>query len=368
LPSAPPVLFVSYTAVLGGAERVLLDCASGLGQGAIVACPEGPLEAAARDSGLQVAALRPRPLEVRTTLRRRVAAPAHAAGHAREVRRAIRRLRPAVVVGWSMRGLLSSAAALGGLRPRPALVFHHNDFLPGPVVGPAVRAAARRADRVVCASHAVARDLDLGRPVDVLHAGVDLERFAPGEPAGPGPQALFLGAIVPWKRPDLALEAVARAARELPGLRLRVAGAPLDRGGEGLLERLRERAAQADLEGRVELLGRVDDPRPELRRAACLLHSADREPYGLALVEALACGVPVVAPREGGPAEIVDESCGALYAPGDPDDAARALVSLLGDPDGLAGLRDAARARAEERFDRDQTRARYRELVAELAR
>src|SRR3954449_6145038 len=63
--------------------------------------------------------------------------------------------------------------------------------------------------------------------------------------------ALVLGAIVPWKRPDLALEIAALAARELPELRLRIAGEPLDAHGEALLARLRERAGRPDLAGRV---------------------------------------------------------------------------------------------------------------------
>src|SRR5918997_5879689 len=51
----PPILFLSFSGVLGGAERVLLDCATRLGRPALVACPEGELAAAARTAGLAVA-------------------------------------------------------------------------------------------------------------------------------------------------------------------------------------------------------------------------------------------------------------------------------------------------------------------------
>src|SRR3954464_15271617 len=47
-----PILLLSYAGVLGGSERVLLDCATRLGRPALLACPEGPLAAAARDAGL----------------------------------------------------------------------------------------------------------------------------------------------------------------------------------------------------------------------------------------------------------------------------------------------------------------------------
>ena len=53
-----PVLFLSYSGVLGGAERVLLDCATRLGRPALVACPEGPLAATARGAGVAVVPIR----------------------------------------------------------------------------------------------------------------------------------------------------------------------------------------------------------------------------------------------------------------------------------------------------------------------
>jgi glycosyltransferase involved in cell wall biosynthesis len=209
----------------------------------------------------------------------------------------------------------------------------------------------------VCLSRAIADDLALPG-AEVIHAGVDLERFRPPSTAPAEATALTLGAIVGWKRPDLALEVAAR----VPGLRLRLAGEPLDEAGGRLLDQLRRRAAEPDLTGRVELLGRFDDPLEALRGSACLLHCADREPYGLALVEALACGVPVVAPAAGGPREIVDESCGALYPPGHAGVAAEAVQAVLAEP----SLRDGARARAEREFDRERSRARFNELVEEL--
>ncbi|HEX4720406.1 MAG TPA: glycosyltransferase, partial [Thermoleophilaceae bacterium] len=169
----------------------------------------------------------------------------------------------------------------------------------------------------------------------------------------------------PWKRPDLALEIAALAARELPDLRLRIAGAPLDADGELLLQHLRARAARPDLAGRVEFAGPLPDPAGALGDAGCLLHCSDREPFGLVLVEALASGTPVVAPAAGGPAEIVDATCGALYPPRDAAAAAHALVGVLRSRDQLSA---GARRRAESAFSLDAMQARYRDLVAGLER
>ena len=247
---------------------------------------------------------------------------------------------------------MRSAIALAGARGAARTVFQHNDLLPSPAVARLVRAAAARYDRVIALSGAIARDLDpggaLGDRLAVCHPGVDLERFpALPPPERPG-QALVLGAIVDWKRPDLALEAAALAARRVPSLRVRLAGAPLDAGGEELLERLRARAGRPDLAGRVELSGPAVAAQA-LADATCLLHCADSEPFGLVLLEALSSARPVVAPASGGPAELLDDEVARLYPPGDAAAAADRLVELLGDPELAARLGAAGRRRAEER-------------------
>jgi glycosyltransferase involved in cell wall biosynthesis len=351
------VLFVSYSAALGGAERILLDLASGIDADVRLAAPRGPLADAAEALGLVVAALGARSLEFRAGLRERAAAVARIAALAREVRGTVDAIRPGIVIAWSMRALLACVPALTGLPGRPRLVFQHNDLLPGAAIGGAVRSAAARADLTVCLSEAIARDLDpRGRiaRLEVVHAGVDLRSFAPAArpPAGP---VLVLGAIEPWKRPGLALAVAARA----PELRIRIAGAPVGAAGRELLGELRRRAAQPSLAGRVELTGGLADVLPALHEAPALLHCADREPYGLALVEALACGVPVVAPAAAGPLEIVGEG-GRLYPAGDAAAATIALRDVLARRD---DLRPAARRRAERLFDREDARARYRELL-----
>jgi glycosyltransferase involved in cell wall biosynthesis len=189
----------------------------------------------------------------------------------------------------------------------------------------------------------------------VVHPGVDLERWRVDPPPPSLPRALVLGALVPWKRADLALEVAAR----VPGLELELAGAPLPGDPPGFVDGLRRRASRPDLAGRVTFSGALRDPRPALERAHVLLHCADREPYGLAIVEALAAGRPVVAPASGGPPEILGGAAGRLYKPGDAADAARALRSVLDDP----GAPTAARARAEAGFDGRASARRFADIL-----
>src|SRR5262249_868311 len=101
--------------------------------------------------------------------------------------------------------------------------------------------------------------------------------------------------------------------------------------------------------------------------AACLLHCAAREPFGIAVLEALAAGRPVIVPASGGPAEIADDTCAVLYPPGDVDAAADALVAVLSDPARAARTGALGRARARERFSRDAARNRFAAAVSTVS-
>ncbi|MFL5826956.1 MAG: glycosyltransferase, partial [Thermoleophilaceae bacterium] len=363
--SLPRTLFVSYSGAFGGAERVLVDVAAALDGAIALACPGGELADRARDQRLPVIELPARPLELRDGWRTRLTAARSLAAHAAEIRRLARDLEPAVVVAWGARSALAAAPALTGASGSPALVVQLNDLVPGPSIGRALRMASRRASAVVVPSEAVAREL--GVPATVIPPAVDLDHFGAAPEASGPDRVLVLGAITEVKQPGLALEAAAIASRERPGLEVTFAGAPLAADGPRLLERLEQRAAEPDLAGRVRFAGQVSDPREALAQAACLLHAGSREAFGLGLVEALASGRPVIAPAAGGPLEIVDDSCGRLYRPDDPEAAARALVEVLGDPELRSRLGAAARERARERFDIRATRRRYADMLESVA-
>jgi N-acetylglucosaminyl-diphospho-decaprenol L-rhamnosyltransferase len=349
-------LAISYAGILGGAERLLLEVVSGAEERPLIACPPGGLADEARARGLGVFELRERSLELRRTPAERAMAAGRLAGHAAELRPLVAAVRPERLIAWGMRTVLAASAAFPGGHGRPPLVFQHHDLLPGPLIARAVRACAGRSDAVITPSACVARDLDpagaLGGRLHVIRPGVDLERFRPlDKEREPGREVLVLGAIERWKRPDVALEAVALAAGELPELTLRVAGEPVGANGERLLEELRGRAEAPDLRGRVTFAGHIDDSEHALPAAACLLHCAEREPYGIVVAEALASGLPVVAPDSCGPGELVEPGCGRLYQPGDAVAAARALVEVLRDRGERARMGAAGRARAERELD-----------------
>ena len=267
-----PALLVAQTGLLGGAERVLLEWSRALERPALLACPPGPLADAAGAAGLEVLALAERSLRRRG---RNGRAALDLAGLARDLARLARRRRPAVVVASGRRPILAAAAVpLSGA----GLVALHHDLPPGPALALALRAATARSTAAVATSRAAARAA--GRRASVIHPGVELAHWELADPPPAPPRALCLGALVPVKRPDLALEIAAR----VPVVSLDLAGAPFPGDPPGFVAALHARAARPDLAGRVRFLGAVEDPRTALSAAHCLLHCGEREAFGLALV------------------------------------------------------------------------------------
>ena len=200
----------------------------------------------------------------------------------------------------------------------------------------------------------------LGVEARVIHPGVDLQAFRPAGRRSEEPTVFCAADIAqPRKRVGLLVDAFRLVRRERPGARLALSR-PRD---EGVAARL------SSQEPDVELVD-VDD-RGALARAyreawVSALPSVG-EAFGLVLVEALACGTPVVAANTGGMREVVDrEAVGRLFDGDRPEDLAAAILEALElarDP----GTGEACRRRAEE-FSIDRCvegyLALYRELLA----
>lgn len=183
------------------------------------------------------------------------------------------------------------------------------------------------------------------RRIDVVHPGVDVETFTPGDRAAARralglpdePIVAFIGRIQPLKAPDVLL----RAAAKLPGVRVLVAGGP---SGSGLatpdgLVRLADDLGIAD---RVTFLPpQSREQLVQVYRAADLVAVPSySESFGLVAIEAQACGTPVVAAAVGGlPVAVRDGQTGALVDGHDPERWAEVIDDLLGrGPDALAVL------------------------------
>jgi glycosyltransferase involved in cell wall biosynthesis len=148
-----------------------------------------------------------------------------------------------------------------------------------------------------------------------------------------------------WKGQRLLLEALGRL-RQVPGWTAWLAGGAQRPEEEAYLEGLRAQAASLGLEERVRFLGQRSDV-PRLLAAADVYcqPNVSPEPFGIAFIEALYAGLPVVTTAMGGPLEIVDATCGVLVAP-EPASLASALLRLIESPAERARLGAGGPARA----------------------
>jgi D-inositol-3-phosphate glycosyltransferase len=214
------------------------------------------------------------------------------------------------------------------------------------------------------------------RRMTVVPCGVDVRRFTPDgpvEPRAPGRHRIVSACRLVERK---GIADVVRALRELPDTELHVAGGPaaaaLDVDPEAI--RLRRVAAEAGVGDRLVLRGRLGrEALPPLLRSADVVVCAPwYEPFGIVPLEAMACGVPVVATAVGGQIDsVVHGVTGMHVPPRDPAALAATLRELLDDPQRRAQLGRAGRARARRQFDFDRiaaaTRAVYDELAAGTA-
>jgi L-malate glycosyltransferase len=137
--------------------------------------------------------------------------------------------------------------------------------------------------------------------------------------------------------------------------------------GDGPERSLAERLAVAGgFEDQTTFLGNVAALETVLPLAKLLLLPSDAESFGLAALEAMACGVPVIGTRAGGLPEVVEDGVSGHLAPvGDVEAMAEAGLALLTDADRWQAFSRAARCRAVELFPEDRIVARYRQLYEE---
>ena len=352
-----------HSALPGGSNEMLLTLLRHRPQGArcdVVFLQDGPIAERAAALGARVAVVDAGRAREAWRARRVV----------RAIRGAIRRSGPQLVVSHVSKAHLYAAPAawLDGLPivwRQPEL----RDHKPGMIE----LAARLPATAVVCSSDATAADHRSRWPwADVrrVHPGVEVDGLGAPREHEPGPVVLgVVGRLQRWKRVELALRALPELLRALPDARLRVVGGAAPGLDEGYEEELREEAARLGVAAAVEWAGQMPGADAAMARLDVLVHTADREPFGLVLVEALLRGVPVVAPAAGGPAEIVRDGVdGLLVDVEDPEALAAGLVAVAADPERRAAMAAAGRRHALERFTAQRAAAELWALFAAAAK
>jgi L-malate glycosyltransferase len=362
------VLYVNHTGIRGGGEESLLELLSVLPDevSPVVACPDGELTENCREQGIPVetipafeASLRLHPARTPRGLLQILRA-------ALAVRRAVRAHRADIVHANSIRaGLIATAAAIGG---GPPVIVHVRDCLPNSRPANATRRVIRRgAARVVAISRYTAANFasdDRPDEVEVIYDSIDLKRFDPRRAERiPARKRMniprdvtvlaVVGQVTPWKGQDTAIEALGRLGQRVSAVRLLIVGSVKFAGdatrydNASYLRSLQRMVVDLDLEKEVVFVGERLDMPEVLSAIDILLAPSWEEPFGRAVVEAMAMETPVIATSVGGPSEVIEDGVsGSLVQPRDTAAWGKSIEELLIDPELRAKMGESARRRA----------------------
>jgi N-acetyl-alpha-D-glucosaminyl L-malate synthase BshA len=173
---------------------------------------------------------------------------------------------------------------------------------------------------------------------------------------------LHMSNFRPVKRVEAVIDVFSRIAAAVPARLLLVGDGPD-------LGKAIDRAGQLGVGGRVEALGEQDQVVPLLSISDLFLLPSQQESFGLAALEAMACGVPVVASAVGGLSEVIDHGrTGFLHGVDDLDGMAASGIQVLTDPELHAAVAASGRRTVKERFCADLIVPRYEKFYTELLR
>lgn len=257
------------------------------------------------------------------------------------------------------------------------LVGHDPSFLP------ITRLSIMESDGITAPSEYLRRatyqnlDIPETMAIEVIPNFVDTRRFRPAGPEREGqgpaeigrdaggrlarPLLVHVSNFRPVKRVDDVARIFALVRAKLPASLALVGDGPERSRVEALVREL-------GLQREVCFLGKQLNFLEVLQRSDVFLLPSATESFGLAALEALACGVPVVASRIGGLPEVVDAEAGVLVPVGNVAAMAEAVLQILGDPELKARMASAARRLAVERFELGPIVSRYEAYYQKLLR
>jgi len=281
----------------------------------------------------------------------------------REFREFLRARSPALVHANS---IMTVAEALAARSADRAVLLHVHEMLPGGIRGGLLRRAAWSLDQVVAVSRASAdRAGWRGRIPRIVYEGTPVPDGTARIRAEPRPFQVGTVAVVSTRKgSDLYVEAARRVLEGSDEFRFEMVGAPND---------AVERDWARELVARAEAIGIVHRPSADTferyRSWDAFVLPSRADPFPIAMLEAMASGLPVIGARRDGLAEQITDDCGILVDPEDPGALARAIVSLAGrDAAEREAMGTAARERVAALFNLErQAEAMHEAYLAALA-
>lgn len=380
------ILYVNHTGHVSGAERVLIDTLRALDRERyepIVMCPMH-CDLAEEMFSASVKWIQLPSIRARFTLRpgRVLQALSSIVRAVGVLHKQIRALAPDLIHANSVRaGLAATLAAAGTGTP---VIWHVHDTLPRHPVSTLLRLFVLMASntQMIAVSNETAQRfrgnlLPAGK-VHIIHNGVDFGRFAPDPSSSRAFRSSLevsdrdflvcaVGQICERKGLFELIDALRRIHVQTPQMHLAIVGKVVFQHEEGYLQALRGAVKSWGIEGRVHFCGERSDVSTVLYASDLLVLNSRDEPFGLVVVEAMACGTPVLATSVGGIPEIVtDAENGWLVQPGNTAALASRLLQLSRNTDALRRAADHAQRITCPRFSLSRYQMELTALYAEL--
>ncbi len=379
------IFYLNPCAGLGGAETSLRELLASVRAAQpswelyLVLGEDGPLSDVARSLGVQVTIL-PFPERVARlgdsggglarTVWSLIQALPSATLYSRRLKRLLAAREPRLIHTNGFKMHLFGAWACPN---RTALIWHIHDYVSTRrFASRLLRLASKKASAAIVNSKSVARDVEKTLPglsVRPIYNCVDLERFSPWGPkadldalAGLGPAARntvrvgLVGTFARWKGHKVFLRALALLPSAAGPVRGYIVGGAIYRTEQSQcsLDELRAEARNLGLEGQVGFTGFLPDPAEAMRSLDIVVHSStEPEPFGMVIIEGMACGKPIIASQAGGAAELFTDGENALaHLPGDAPALAKQIERLACDAELRERIGRAARKTVEKTYHR----------------
>jgi len=402
------VVYLNPSGQLGGAEKVLLDILSSLKatepafKPHLVVSADGPFVTKARGLGVPTTLLpfpsalarlgdggaggpAGRQIGFPALFGRMAKAGGAAALYLNRLRRELKRLAPDII---HTNGCKMHLLGMWARPRRTPIVWHIHDYISArPLMANALPRFAKRCAAVIAISNSVAEDIrsvcGQKTPVHKIYNAIDLDRYSPdGEkndldalagmpPADPGTIRVGMFATMArWKGHEIFLKALSLLPEE-SRVRGYIVGDALYQtdGSQYSIPELRGKAEQLGIADKVGFTGFIEEPAAAMRTCDIIVHASTQpEPFGLVIIEAMACGRAVVVSQAGGAAELIVAGENALaHKPGDAAELAARISQLAANEVLRKSLGMAGQVTVDRRFNRARLGAEFARIYNAIA-
>jgi glycosyltransferase involved in cell wall biosynthesis len=391
------IVYLNPSGRLGGAETSLRELLASVRAAEpawelwLVLGEDGPLAGIARDLGVKVAVKPFPPVLARLgdtglwgALVGLLKAVVATGRYARGLARWLGQTEPDIVHATGFKMHLLGAWTCPS---RSTLIWHIHDYVsPRSMMRRLLRPFRSKCSVAIVNSKSVAKDLKQVLPglrIVPIYNAIDLERFSPagervdldasaGLPRGASGtiRVGLIATFARWKGHKVFLEALARLSPDVP-VRGYIIGAPIYQtdGSQWSALELQQEADRLGLAGKVGFTGFLEDTPAAMRSLDVIVHASTQpEPFGMVIIEGMACGRAVIASQAGGAAELFDDGENALAHPsGDAAELAQQIERLSRDQELRNKLGKCGRKTAELHYHGQRLAAELLDLYREVA-